>query len=151
MKLEQRDNMLDGMKREIILDHYQNPRNRGLVEDNTYIKADTNNESCIDEIHLMVKIENDTIVDARFDGEACAICTSATSIMIDTIIGKKVKEAIQIYENFHHMLNEEPYDAEVLEQAFVYDDIYKQPNRKKCALLPWWGFEKVINQYQNKD
>ncbi len=140
--------MQEEMKREIILDHYQNPRNRGLIEDSEYLKADTNNESCIDEIHLMVKITDDKIVDARFDGEACAICTSSTSIMVETLIGKTVEEAIQIYKNFNSMLNEEPYDIKTLEQAFVYHDIYKQPNRKKCALLPWWGFEKIINQYK---
>ena len=39
---------------------------------------------------------------------------------------------------------------EVLEQAIVYDDVYRQPNRKKCALLPWWGFEKVINKINDK-
>lgn len=134
-------------KRSIILDHYSNPRNRGLIEDDTYIKADTNNESCIDEIHLMVKIDNNKIVDARFDGEACAICTSSTSIMIDTLIGKTIEEAIEIYKNFNQMLNEEEYDEELLEQAVAYDDIYKQPNRKKCALLPWWGFENVMKEY----
>ena len=143
--------MQEEMKREIILDHYQNPRNRGLIDDDSYMKADTNNESCIDEIHLMVKIMDDKIVDARFDGEACAICTSSTSIMIETLIGKTVEEAIVIYENFNHMLNEEPYNEELLEQAYVYNDIYKQPNSKKCALLPWWGFEKVINEYKNKE
>lgn len=141
---------MDGMKREIVLDHYQNPRNKGLIDDSSYIKTNTNNESCIDEIHLMVKIEDNQIVDARFDGEACAICTSSTSIMIETLVGKTVEEAIAIYENFNHMLNEEPYDMDLLEQAYVYDDIYKQPNRKKCALLPWWGFENVINTYKNK-
>ncbi len=143
--------MQDEMKREIILDHYQNPRNRGLIKDTSYIQTDTNNESCIDEIHLMVKIEDGKIVDARFDGEACAICTSSTSIMVETLIGKTIEEAIKIYENFSHMLNEEPYDEKILEQAFVYNDIYKQPNRKKCALLPWWGFEKVINEYKSRE
>lgn len=136
------------MKRSVILDHYQNPRNKGLIDDKSYLEANTNNESCIDEINLMVKIENGKIVDARFDGEACAICTSSTSIMIDTIIGKTVKEAIQIYQNFSAMIEEKEYDESVLEQAVVYDDVSKQPSRKKCALLPWWGFEKVINQYR---
>lgn len=140
--------MDENMKRSIILEHYSNPKNHGLIQDNSYIKVDTNNESCIDEIHLMVKIDNGKIVDARFDGEACAICTSSTSIMIDTLIGKSVEEAIQIYENFNKMLNEEKYDENILEQAVVYDDIYKQPNRKKCALLPWWGFEKVMKEYE---
>lgn len=140
--------MDQNLKRSIILDHYQSPRHRGLIEDNTYYKANTNNDSCIDEIDLMVKIENGKIVDARFDGEACAICTSSSSILVDTIIGKKVEDAIEIYENFNHMVKEESYNADILEQAIVYDDIYKQPNRKKCALLPWWGFEKIINEYQ---
>jgi len=142
--------MDQNLKRSIILEHYQNPINRGLIEDDNYIKANTNNESCIDEINLMVKIDNNIIVDAKFDGEACAICTSSTSIMLDTLIGKTVEEAVKIYENFVHMLNEESYDENILEQAIVYDDIYKQPNRKKCALLPWWGIEKVINEYKDK-
>lgn len=139
--------MDENTKRSIILEHYSNPKNRGLIEDDSYIKVDTNNESCIDEIHLMVKIEDGIIVDARFDGEACAICTSSTSVMIDTLIGKTVEDAIQVYKNFNQMINEKTYDEDLLEQAVAYNDIYKQPNRKKCALLPWWGFEKVMKEY----
>ena len=138
--------MDQNIKREVILEHYQNPVNRGLIDDDSYILVNTNNESCIDEINLMVKIEDNKIVDARFDGEACAICTSSTSIMIHTLIGKTLEEAIEIYKNFNQMINEESYDEGILEEATVYDDIYKQPNRKKCALLPWWGFEKVVNK-----
>ncbi len=138
--------MDQNLKREIILEHYQNPVNKGLIDDDSYILVNTNNESCIDEINLMVKIENNKIIDARFDGEACAICTSSTSVMINTIIGKTLDEAIEIYKNFNQMLNEQEYNSEILEEANAYDDIYKQPNRKKCALLPWWGFEKVVNQ-----
>lgn len=143
--------MDQNMKRSIIMEHYSNPKNRGLIEDDSYIKVDTNNESCIDEINLMVKIDDDRIVDARFDGEACAICTSSTSVMIDTLLGKTVEDAIKIYKNFNQMLNEENYDEDILEQAIAYDDIYKQPNRKKCALLPWWGFEKVVNEYERSN
>ena len=138
--------MDQNLKREIILEHYQNPVNKGLIDDNGYILVNTNNESCIDEINLMVKVEDNKIVDARFDGEACAICTSSTSIMVNTLIGKTLEEATEIYKNFNHMINEEEYNKEILEEAVVYDDIYKQQNRKKCALLPWWGFEKVINK-----
>lgn len=137
-------------KRSIILENYQNPVNKGLIDDDSYIKVNTNNESCIDEIDLMVKIENGIIVDAKFDGEACAICTSSTSIMVKTLIGKTLEEAIQIYNNFNNMINEKEYNEDILEEAIAYDDIYKQPNRKKCALLPWWGFEKVINRLKEK-
>ena len=141
--------MDSNMKRSIILEHYQNPKNKGLIDDNSYIKINMNNESCIDEINLMVKLEDNQIVDIKFDGEACAICTSSTSIMIDTLIGKTLEEATNIFNNFNNMLDEKEYDSNILEQANVYDDIYKQPNRKKCALLPWWGIEKVLNKVEN--
>ena len=138
------------LKRSIILEHYQNPKNRGLFEDEYYIKVNMNNESCIDEIDLMIKIEDDKIADVRFDGEACAICTSATSIMIDTLIGKSLTEAKKIIENYYDMIDEKEYDSNLLEQAIVYNDIYRQPNRKKCALLPWWGIEKGISSTNEK-
>ncbi len=138
--------MNQDLKRTIILENYQNPTNRGLIDDDSYIKVNMNNESCIDEINLMVKVENDVIKDIRFDGEACAICTSATSILINTLIGKTIEEAIEIYNNYEKMINEEEYDAEILEDAIVYSDIAKQPNRKKCALLPWWGIKKIIDE-----
>ena len=140
--------MDQNFRRSIILENYENPMNRGLIDDDTYIKVNTNNESCIDEIDLMVKIKDGKIVDARFDGEACAICTSSTSIMIKSIIGKSIDEAKKIYENFLNMIDEKEYNEEILEEAIVYNDIYKQPNRKKCALLPWWGFEKVLNKIE---
>lgn len=134
------------MKREIILQHYQNPKNKGLIEKDGFIYVNMNNESCIDEVHLMVQIQDGKIKDAYFDGEACAICTSSTSIMIDTLIGKTIEDAKKIIMNFGNMIDEKEYSEEVLEQAIVYDDIGKQPNRKKCALLGWWGMEKVLEQ-----
>ncbi len=132
------------IKRSIILEHYQNPVNKGLIDDDNYKKINMNNQSCIDEVDLMFKVENNVIKDIKFDGEACAICTSSTSIMTDTLIGKTIDEAKVIYENFAKMIDEQEYDENVLEQANVYEDISKQPNRKKCALLPWWGVKKMI-------
>lgn len=131
-------------KREIILENYTHPKNKGLISDDSYIRINMNNESCIDEIDLMVKIEDHKIADIRFDGEACAICTSATSIMIETLIGKTIDEVKQILQNYENMINEKEYNDSILENAIVYNDIAKQPNRKKCALLPWWGIKKVI-------
>jgi len=135
------------LKRSIILEHYQNPKNKCLLNDPNYLKENMNNESCIDEINIEVKIENNVIEDIRFDGEACAICTSSTSIMIDTLIGKTFVEFKYIYENFENMLNENNYNGELLEQAQVFEDISKQPNRKKCALLPWWGIKRILEKY----
>lgn len=133
-------------RRSIILEHYQNPLHKGLVEDEHYLSQNMNNESCIDEVDLQVKLDGDTISDIRFDGEACAISTSSTSVMISTLIGKTVEEALTIIENFENMIDEKEYNKDILEEAIVYDDIYKQPNRKKCALLSWWGIKKVLEK-----
>ena len=136
------------IKRNIILDHYQNPRNKGLTGNKDYKTINMNNESCIDEVNLEIKVENGIIKDIKFDGEACAICTSSSSIMTDTLIGKTTEEAKKVLQNFLNMLDEKPYDKEILEEAIVYDDIHKQPNRKKCALLSWWGIEKLLNELE---
>lgn len=141
--------MDNNLKREIILEHYQHPKNKGLIEDESYLKSNTNNESCIDEINLMAKIENNKFTDIKFDGEACAICTSSTSIMIETLLNKTKEEAKEIIQNFENMIDEKDYEEEKLEQAIVYNDISKQPNRKKCALLPWWGIKKIIEKQEN--
>ena len=138
--------MDSNLKRSIILDHYQNPRNKGLTDDSGYVSVNMNSESCIDEVNIMAKIENDRIVDIKYDGEACAICTSSTSIMTETLIGKTLEEAREIVNKFDNMINEKEYNKDILESAIVYDDIYRQPNRKKCALLSWWGIEKIINK-----
>lgn len=133
-------------KREIILDNYQNPTNRGLVEDATYKKANTRSSSCIDNIDLMMKIENGKVVDACFDGEACAICTSSTSIIVKSLIGKSVDEAKNIIKNYQKMINEEDYDPEVLGELNAFDEIYMQPARKNCALLSSKSAVKILDE-----
>ena len=134
------------LKREIILDNYQNPKNKGLVDDNNYITIKSNNESCIDDLDIQYKIEKGIITDIHFDGEACAISTSATSIMIRMLIGKTIEEAKIILENYENMINENEYDKHLLEELNVYDEIYLQPNRKKCAFLPFTSLKKIIEQ-----
>ena len=78
------------------------------------------------------------------NGEACAISTSATSIMINILIGKTVKEALVIIENFENMIDERTYDKDILSEAIVYCDISKQPNRKICATLTWAGLKDFL-------
>ena len=138
--------MDSNLRREIILDNYQDPMNRGLVEDESYLKVNSRSESCIDNLDFMMKIEDGIIKDIRFDGEACAISTSATSIMIRSLLGKKVEDAKKILEEYQHMLHEEEYDSELLGELTVYDEISKQPNRLNCALLPGDAILKMLKQ-----
>ena len=80
------------LKRSLILDNFSNPINKGLKNDSSYLKEDKNNSSCIDHFTIELKLNNNIIEDIRFDGEACAISTSATSIMINSLIGKNIEE-----------------------------------------------------------
>ena len=138
------------LRRDIILDNYQDPMNRGLVDDNSYLKVNTNSESCIDNLDFQMKIEDNIIKDIRFDGEACAISTSATSIMIRKLIGKTKEEAKEILNNYNKMIHEEEYDKDLLGELLVYDEISKQPNRIKCALLPCEAVNKMLGELENE-
>ena len=138
--------MDENLKREIILENYQNPINREEVNDDRYIKVNTNNESCIDNLDIYVLVEDNIIKDIKFTGEACAISTSSTSIMIHNLIGKTVADAIKYMEEFDNMVNEKEYDKDYLNEAIVYDEIYKQANRKHCALLPYLGIKKALEK-----
>lgn len=144
--------MIDpNLRRSIILDNFQNPINKGLKNNKDYIKINTNNESCIDELDFELLIENNKIKDLVFDGEACAISTSSASIMIKTLLNKTVDEAINIIKNYQNMIDEKEFDSKILEEAIVYDEIYKQPNRKKCALLSWNGLLNTLNEYKSNN
>jgi nitrogen fixation NifU-like protein len=138
--------MDENLKREIILDNYSNPANKLIINDNNYIKVNTNNSSCIDNLDIWILIEDDIIKDIKFDGEACAISTASTSIMTKELINKTIDEAKIFINDFYNMIEEKEYNEELLEQANAYNDISKQPNRKKCALLGWWGIDKALKK-----
>lgn len=138
------------LKREIILEHYQNPFHKLDEIDNDYLKVNTRNESCIDNLDIYVSIKNKIIEDILFKGEACAISTSSTSIMITNLIGKTLDEANEYITNFENMINEKPYNKEILKEALVYDEIYKQNSRKTCALLPYVGLKKALKEYEKE-
>ena len=143
--------MDNNLRREIILDNYQEPMNRGLIDDDSYLKVNTNSESCIDNLDYMMKIEDNRIIDIRFDGEACAISTSASSIMIRSLIGKSINDAKKILENYKNMISEKEYDEELLGELIVYNEISKQPNRINCALLPSVAIDKMLGELELHD
>ena len=137
-------------KREIIMKHYSNPKNRNLPEEEGYEKVNTANSSCVDNLDIYVKIENNKIEDITFMGEACAISISSTSIMINNLIGKSIEEAYHYIEQFENMVSESSYDKELLGDANAYFDIASQGHRKTCALLPYIGMKKILENYRKE-
>lgn len=134
-------------KREIILENFEHPFNKDGSDDLNYEKSNSNNESCIDNIDLYVDIKDNIIRDIRFNGEACAISTASTSIMLKNIINKSVNDAIKYIENFMNMVNESEYNEDELNEGIAFTEIYKQQNRKTCVTLPYVGILKVLRKY----
>ena len=138
------------LAREVILENFQHPVNKSEVEDSDYQKVNTRNPNCIDNIDLYIKFNNDKIEDIHFLGEACAISTASTSVMIKNLIGKTIKEAKEYINNFYAMCDEEEYDDTLLKEGLAFQDIYKQSNRRHCATLPYKGILKALEEYENK-
>ena len=137
--------MDNDMKRSIILDNYQDAKNRSVPQNiDDYIVINSNNQRCIDNINIYVKLDNDKISDIKFDGEACVIAISSTSILSDMLIGKTIEEAKEILNNYFNMIEEKEYNKDILGEANVYEDMYKQPSRKTCATLFARGIGKIF-------
>ena len=133
------------LKRSIILDNYQSP-NKKMVSGDDYIKINTRNVSCIDNLDIYLKVNNNIIEDATFEGEACVISISSTNILINLIIGKTKEEGIYIIDNYLKMINEEEFDKDVLRELIVFDDTSKQPSRIKCATLSANGIKEFLEK-----
>lgn len=138
------------LRREIILEHFQHPINKEIVESDKYTKINTRNPNCIDNLDIYILFENDTIKDIKFMGEACAISTASTSIMIKNLIGKNIEDAKKYINDFYNMCDELPYNENNLSEGIAFSDIYKQANRKNCALLPYKGIIKALEEYESK-
>ena len=138
--------MDSNLRRSIILDNYNNPNNRQRHDNDDYIKTNSRNISCIDNIDVYVKIENNTIKDITYEGEACAISISSSSIISNLLKDKTLEQAKEIINNYYNMIEEKEYNKELLEEANVFDEIYKQPSRKMCATLIVRGIEEIINK-----
>ena len=143
------DNMDEFVRKELIMEHYMNPLNKDTIEDERYIKVNTNSPTCIDNIDLYVLFEDDIIKDIHFNGEACAISTSASSIMTKLIKGKTIKEVESLIDEYNDMI-ETGKEYDDLNEALAYSNIYLQQNRKSCATIPWVGLKKAIEEYESK-
>lgn len=138
-------------KREIILENYSHPFNKIEEEPKDYIKVNSNNESCIDNIDLYLKFDSNILIDIKFNGEACAISTASTSIMLKNLIGKTITEIEEYIDNFNSMVEEKEYNESILKEGIAFSEIYKQANRKTCVILPYLGIKKALKEYKGQN
>ena len=136
---------LEDLYREIILDHYRTPRNRGELPPPAS-HAVGHNPLCGDEIDVYLQIEGDTVTDVKVGGQGCSISQSSASMMSQAIKGKSVAEVRALVRRFKGMMSieeEVPEGEEVPETEIKLGDlealqgVVKFPVRIKCATLAW--------------
>lgn len=137
------------MMREIIMDHYSNPRNYREEKDESYHTVFMDSTSCIDKIYVQAKIENDVLVDVCWHGVGCAIAKSSTSIMSELLLGKTIEEANEIISNYLAMIQEKDYNPDILEEAIVFMNTSRQAARIKCATIGWNGMTQILEARKN--
>ena len=150
---------LEDLYREIILDHYRNPRNRGELPAPPATRVEGFNPLCGDEIVLFLDVEAGKVADVRIGGQGCSISQSSASMMSAAVKGKTVDEARALIRAFKGMMSihesrldgdgtpEEPADAEVkMGDLEVLQGVVKFPVRIKCATLSWNTLQQALDE-----
>lgn len=141
---------LKTLYRQVIMDHYKNPKNKGLKNTDPYHLVHLTNPSCGDDLRVEIIVSNGIVEDVRQDGKGCSICLSSASVMSELLKGKTVEEANSLIEDFYRMVKgEEVSDEEALGEAIAYTGVREFPARIKCATLAWKCVEKAIDEVEN--
>ena len=144
---------LDNLYQEVILDHYKNPENKGLAS--TYdAQVHHINPSCGDEITLNLALNGEKISAISWDGVRCSISQASVSIMSSLMLGKNLKEAQIVLDEFVTLMQSKGTgtpDEAILEDAVALAGVSQYPARIKCALLGWMAYKDASVQAQKKN
>ena len=136
---------INNLYRQVIMDHYKSPKNKGLINDASYLTITLNNPSCGDTVFVQLKIENDILTDIRHEGSGCSICCSAASVISVVLKEKTTKEALEILNEYHLLIQGKTYNKDILKNdLIVYEGVSKFPARVKCATLASKAVEKGL-------
>lgn len=144
---------VDSLYQEIILDHYRNPRHRGL---RAPYDAEVHhvNPTCGDEVTVRVRLDGDRIADVSYQGEGCSISQASTSVMTELLIGRSLAKAREVEAAFLALMQSrgqaEP-DEDLLQDAVAFAGVSRYPARVKCALLGWMAWKDATVQAQRDD
>ena len=136
-------NDLENLYRQVIMDHYKNPRNKGLVGSLPHVHI--KNPSCGDDITIEAEIKDGVIKHIHHNGSGCSICCSSASVLSETLENKTVDEAKALIQEFFDMMTGKEDPSDELEEALVYQGVSKFPARIKCATLSWKALERVLD------
>jgi nitrogen fixation protein NifU and related proteins len=136
---------LSDLYQEVILDHNRRPRNFRVI-DQASRQQEGYNPLCGDRLTLYVTLDGDRISDLAFQGSGCAISKASASLMTETLKGKTVDEARELFEKFHDMVTSSPdTEAEDLGKLSVLSGVREYPTRVKCASLAWHTLKAAVS------
>jgi len=150
----------DDLYREIILDHYRSPRNRGELESPPAHRVEGFNPLCGDEVVISLLVEDGKLADLKIDGSGCSISQSSASLMSSAVKGKSIDEVRQLIHTFKGMMsiheahlgkegeNEEPEEINLnkLGELAALQGVVKFPVRIKCATLSWVALAQGLDE-----
>lgn len=141
---------LDDLYKEVILDHYRKPRNRGRI-DEAEVHLHRDNPLCGDEIDLFIDIQDGKVSNVSFEGKGCSISQASISMMTEKLKGMSVDDAQELSNIFKQMMQgEEPKDEDGLGDLVALKGVQKYPVRIKCALLGWNTFIDGVKAFKEK-
>ncbi|WP_341266345.1 Fe-S cluster assembly sulfur transfer protein SufU [Candidatus Phytoplasma fraxini] len=146
---------MNQLYRDLIIQHYRNPLNRGLIQNSqkqNYVILQKRNISCSDKIILQVKFYNSNIVDIKYEVEGCAILIASSSLMSVYLKECNLKLAVVKINNFCNMLQNKKFNSEILDKELqILEVISKFPGRFICASMPWKLLLQIIDKKQKKN
>jgi nitrogen fixation NifU-like protein len=142
---ERAPDLMEDLYKEILLDHYRNPRNRGPLAAAT-CSADGANPLCGDQIHVDADVEDGIVRGVRFSGTGCSISQASASMMTEYVQGKSVADAERAIDDFQSMMlnAEAPVDDFGDIEALI--GVAKFPARVKCASLAWKTLRQALER-----
>jgi nitrogen fixation NifU-like protein len=135
---------LDDLYKEVILDHYKNPRNKREVQ-GAELSCSRNNPLCGDEITVKAHVEGNTVADIGFLGQGCSISQASASMMTEAIRGGDVDDALKLASDFRGMMaGDVDPDEDRFGELVALKGVVKYPIRVKCAVLAWDVLQEAL-------
>ena len=151
---------LEDLYKEVILDHYRCPRNKGELPTPPAIMEEGFNPLCGDDVKVYVIVEDKVIKEIRIGGLGCSISQASASMMTESVLGKTLDEAKEVFERFKKMMSSHENDLNSAESSLdetpsslgdleALKGVVKYPVRIKCATLGWNTFDQIIDSVEN--
>lgn len=137
-------------KKKIILNHFLKPKNNEEVLDPIWCRIDVAQDSCTDHYVETVLLQDNLIKKFKYTGQGCIISKAALSILSELVEGKTTEEAQEIINQFKKMMNGEEYNATILGEGVVFENVRTQPSRIRCVLMGSNALEKILKNKECK-